>query len=130
NIVFLYASGAVTLPSLDLTVSPANLDDNTFCIIEITVQNEPNFVIDNNEVNYVFYHHIGWSAEQRTTILQFAQNPEVITTGYTFPPETKILSVSAGVTVKYGDFEKRLYTLKTIQRGSWANPICHKAIRY
>ncbi|MBA7688241.1 hypothetical protein ES703_96720 [subsurface metagenome] len=130
NIVFLYANGAVTLPSLDLTVSPANLDDNTFCIIEITVQNEPDFVIDNNEVNYVFYHHIGWSAEQRTTILQFAQNPEVITTGYAFPPETKILSVSAGITIKYGEFEKRLYVLKTIQRGNWANPICHREIRY
>jgi hypothetical protein len=39
------------------------------------------------------------------------------------------LTVSAGMTIQYGQFEKRLYRQKEIQRGTWANPICRKSTR-
>ena len=48
---------------------------------------------------------------------------------FSIPAETDMLTVSAGMTIQYGQFEKRLTRQKEIQRGSWANPICRKNAR-
>ncbi|MHC4881481.1 MAG: PA14 domain-containing protein [Planctomycetota bacterium] len=48
---------------------------------------------------------------------------------FTIPAETDMLTVSAGMTLQYGQFEKRLTRQKEIQRGTWANPICRKNTR-
>jgi hypothetical protein len=48
---------------------------------------------------------------------------------FSIPAEADMLTVSAGMTIQYGQFEKRLTRQKEIQRGTWANPICRKNIR-
>ncbi|MHC5183825.1 MAG: hypothetical protein ACYSPI_06075, partial [Planctomycetota bacterium] len=48
---------------------------------------------------------------------------------FSIPAEPNMLTVSAGMTIQYGQFEKRLTRQKEIQRGTWANPICRKNIR-
>ena len=57
--------------------------------------------------------------------------PDVWTFSDTFsiPVDCNILTVSAGMTIQYGQFEKRLTCQKEIQRGTWANPICRKDTR-
>ncbi|MHC4962146.1 MAG: hypothetical protein ACYTGA_08500 [Planctomycetota bacterium] len=48
---------------------------------------------------------------------------------FSIPAEVDMLTVSAGMTIQYGQFEKRLTRQKEIQRGTWANPICRKNTR-
>lgn len=52
--------------------------------------------------------------------------PSILTynDSFSIPAGTDVLTVSAGLTIQYGQFEKRLYHQKVIQRGTWANPIC------
>lgn len=131
NIICLYSQTQPVLPTLDLTTSLANLNDSSNCPIQITVQNNTSFTIKNNQVEYVFYPHMGWNPGiEKVGALSFSGGTANIYDSYTVPSQSKILSISAGITIQYGQFEKRLYDIEVIQRGNWANPICHREIRY
>jgi hypothetical protein len=54
---------------------------------------------------------------------------QIYNDSFSIPAETNMLTVSAGMTLQYGQFEKRLTRQKEIQRGTWANPICRKNTR-
>ncbi len=131
NIIFLYAQSEPILPTLELNLSLANLNDGSVCPIEITAENQSDFAIKDNTVDYVFYPHLDWQpGEARSHVLNLVENTEQFADSYTVPSQTVILTVSAGFTIQYGEFEKRIYALETIQKGSWANPICHRSTRY
>ncbi|MGA2916275.1 MAG: PA14 domain-containing protein [Sedimentisphaerales bacterium] len=129
NIICLATTSQITLPTLQMTVPIENLNGNSVCPISIIVENNSNFVIKDNTADYAFYPHLGWDGgEERARALTFISNRAEFSDSYSIPPESVMLTVSAGVTIKYGEFEKRLYALKMIQRGNWANPICQEAI--
>jgi hypothetical protein len=131
NIVCLCSQTQPVLPTLDLTATLANLNDSSVCPIQITVQNNTSFTIKNNEVKYVFYPHIGWDpGVERTRTLSFSGGIASFSDSYSVSSQSKVLSISAGITIQYGQFEKRLYDVEIIQRGDWANPICHRDMRY
>ncbi|MCK5473586.1 MAG: hypothetical protein KAI59_06095 [Planctomycetes bacterium] len=128
NIIILYAQSEPTLPGFVLSVPLNDLNSSSTCAIEITVDNQSSFTIKDSTVNYVFYPHLGWDAgTDRTAVL--TSNPQTISDSYTVSSSTNVLTVSAGFTIEYGQFEKRLYRQKIIQRGDWANPLCRKEIR-
>jgi hypothetical protein len=112
-----------------MAVPIENLNGNSVCPINIIVENNSNFVIKYNTVDYAFYPHLGWDGgEERARTLTFVSGRAEFSDSYSIPPQAVMLTVSAGLTIKYGEFEKRLYAVKMIQRGNWANPICQDAI--
>jgi hypothetical protein len=126
NIVLLYAQSSPSLPSFDLSVPLDDLNSSSTCSIQITVDNQSSFTIKDSNVDYVFYPHGGWEPDRSATL---TANPQTINDNYSIPAGTEVLTVSAGLTIQYGQFEKRIYRQKFIQKGSWANPICRPALK-
>jgi hypothetical protein len=128
SICFLSVQQTPSLPVFNLAVTLDDLNSSSTCPIQITIDNQSAFTIVNNSVDYSFYTHRGWeSAIEFPATL--TQNPQIINHNFTIPSDADILTVSAAMTIKYGNFEKRLYRQKIIQRGSWANPICHQSMK-
>ncbi|MBN1765316.1 MAG: hypothetical protein JW860_08680 [Sedimentisphaerales bacterium] len=125
SICLLYAQAAPPLPDFTLSVPLEDLNDSSTCLIQITIDNASSFTIKDSQVDYSFYPHTWGQAE--TTIL--TANPQTIYDSFSIPAEAELLTISAGLTIQYGQFEKRLYQQKIIQRGTWANPICRQSVR-
>jgi len=131
SIIVLYCETEPVLPTIDVTTTLGNLNDGTICPIQITVVNNSSFTIKNNQVQYVYYPHIGWNpGTERTAALSFSGDTANVADSYTVSAQTKVVSLSAGITIQYGIFEKRLYDIEFVQRGNWANPISHRSVRY
>lgn len=131
NIVCLYAETPPTMPTIDVTTTLGNLNDSTNCPIQITIVDNSSFTIKSNQVSYVYLNHIGFDAGvARTSALSFAGDTATVSDSYTVSGSTKVISLSAGITIQHGDFEKTLYDIIFIQRGNWANPISHRELRY
>jgi len=128
NIVLLYAQSTPALPSFDLSVPLDDLNSSSTCSIQITVDNQSSFTIKNNKIDYVFYPHAGFGPGTNRSATLTA-NPQTINDNYSIPAGTEVLTVSAGLTIQYGQFEKRIYRQKFIQKAAWANPICRKELR-
>ena len=74
-----------------------------------------------------------WGGTMRFDNVLLTSNPmpSVMTfnDSFSIPGDVDMLTVSAGLTMQYGQFEKHLTRQKEIQRGIWANPICRKNAR-
>jgi hypothetical protein len=125
NIIVLYAESTPTLPGFSLSVPMDDLNSSSTCLIQIIVDNQSVFTIKDNAVNYIFYPH-SWVSDRSAAL---TSNPQTINDSFSIPAETEVLTVSAGLTIQFGQFEKRLYRQKVIQRGTWANPICHPEMK-
>ena len=126
-ITILYSDTMPSLPTIEITTSSDDLDQSHICQTQITVSNPGSLAIVNNQVDYNFMPHVGYDfgSDFSATL---DQNPKVINHLYgldinaQYPSE--ILTISAGLTVQYNAFEKRITAQKILQRGNWANPIC------
>lgn len=127
EITILYSDTLPSLPTIEITTSSDDLDQSTVCRTEITVSNPGSLTIVNDQLDYSFLPHVGYHFGFNFTST-LDQNPKVIDHVYAldinaqYPSE--FLTISAGLTVKYNDFEKRITAQKILQRGDWANPIC------
>ena len=97
---------------------------------EFTLQPGESTGSHHHELDYFFYPHIGWAnGIPKSHALKLANGKETFSDSFEFPKETVIFSVSAGITVQYGKFEKRISDQQIIQKGNWATPFAHDSVR-
>jgi hypothetical protein len=127
EITILYSDTMPSLPTIAITTGIDDLDLSTVCLTEITVSNPGTLTIVNDQVDYNFMPHVGYQfgSDFSATL---DQNPKVINHVYDLDInaayQSEILTISAGLTVQYNAYERRITAQKILQRGDWANPIC------
>jgi len=126
-ITILYSDTMPSLPTIEITTGIDDLDLSTVCPTEITVSNPGTLTIVDNQVDYNFGPHVGYHLGFNFTET-LDENPKVINHEYELDIgaayQSEFLTISAGLSVQYNDFEKRITAQKILQRGTWANPIC------
>lgn len=123
SIILLTADQDIKWPSIKLSTPMDNLDDSKDISIQLHIENDSVFKLS-NEVRYLFSTHIGWShGERRLWTIDPAEKNLKMSDSYTFPEETPLMGLYAGMEIRYGKFVKTIYDQKLIYKGSWADPI-------
>ncbi|MCB0283546.1 MAG: cellulase family glycosylhydrolase [Calditrichaeota bacterium] len=123
SIILLTADQDIKWPSIKLSTPMDNLDDSKDISIQLHIENDSVFKLS-NEVRYLFSTHIGWShGERRLWTIDPAEKNLKMSDSYTFPEETPLMGLYAGMEIRYGMFVKTIYDQKLIYKGSWADPI-------
>jgi hypothetical protein len=123
TILLLTSKEPVVLPDIKVAVADTDLAKNRICKATFTISNPSKFRLS-NEVRYMYSHHIGWQAgpDKAKTI-----NPEEesirFTDSYEIPEKCQVLTVSAGMDIRFGKFIKCIHDEKILYRGHWADAI-------
>jgi hypothetical protein len=122
-IMILTTKDTIDLPEIRLVVNTNDLNKGNVINAEITVRNDTVFELDNN-LRYVFSHHEGWDpGEHRTKLIDTNKAEYSFWDSYKYSEKCLVMTVGAGLDIKYGKFVKRIYDQKIIYRGDWADPI-------
>jgi hypothetical protein len=125
----LLSKGPVNLPVFTIDVTPSeDLDKAKICKMKIRIADLGDFKIA-SDVRYNFNHHIGWQAGKEGDLkLGDLKNKKEIMLEEQAEIDDKcwIMTVSAGVSVKYGKVTLRLHDQKLLFRGNWYEGIGRK----
>jgi len=123
SIVVLTANEVVQWPTLTVSTSMANLEDQQEVPISITLENHSVFTLK-NEVRYMYSTHIGWSrGERRRWAIDPIVKRQAMTDSYVVPNESPVVGLYVGADISYGKFVKTIHDEHLIYRGSWADSI-------
>jgi exo-beta-1,3-glucanase (GH17 family) len=118
----LLSKGPVKLPEFTIDVTPSeDLDKAKVCKMKIRIAGLGDFQIA-SDVRYNFRHHIGWESgkEGDLKIGDMKNKKEIILEEQAeIADKCWIMTVSAGVSVKYGKVTIRLHDQKLLFRGNW-----------
>jgi hypothetical protein len=123
TILLLTSKDPVVLPIIEVTVAETDLAKSNTCKATVTLSNESPFKLS-KEVKYMYSHHIGWAVGPSKL---HAINPEEkairFTDSYEIPQDCQVLTVSAGIDIRFGKFVKRIHREQILYRGNWADAI-------
>ena len=123
SILILTTKDPLELPEIQISVNTEDLNKVETLETQYTVLNDSVFTLDSN-FKYVYVHHLGWEpGEHKAQTIVTDQAAYSFTDSYTYADDCVVLTVSAGVDVRYGKFVKRIYNQKLIYRDEWAGPI-------
>ena len=122
-IMILTAKDIIDLPEIRLDVNTSDLNTVNEIKATITVRNDTIFKLDNN-LRYLFSPHEGWDpGEHRTKIIDTNRAEYSFSDSYKFSEKCLVMTVGAGLDIRYGKFVKTIHDQKIIYRGDWANPV-------
>ena len=82
------------------------------------------FTIEDNKVVSAVDPHVGFDAgTAKSQIIIFADNKYTAQDFFDIQKETKVTTFGAGLTIRYGNFTKRIFTQQILTYGGWANSI-------
>lgn len=123
TVLFLTSNQLVELPVLSLEIKETDISKSKASKAVVTIENRSKFTLG-NQIYYLFSHHIGWDSGLNGTK---AIDPKAVQTKlqliYDIPVDCRVLTVSAGIDIRYGKFVKRIHTEKILYAGNWANAI-------
>jgi exo-beta-1,3-glucanase (GH17 family) len=128
NIYCLLSKQTVTFPSINIEVSPADfLADAKKCTMNISLENPGKFEYT-GDLRYNFNYHVWWEfGVQGNISLQGLKQASVYNFEQTsdIPANSPVMVASAGVTVKFGKFTKRLHAQKMVYKDKWYEGLGH-----
>jgi hypothetical protein len=123
SILILTTSNELDLPELKISVNAEDLNEVETLETEFSLENGDVFELDST-CRLVYVHHKGWEpGEHRTRAITGGKEDFAFTDSFALPEDCLVLTVSAGVDVKYGKFVKRIHRQKLLYRGDWADPV-------
>jgi hypothetical protein len=123
TIMLLTSKEPVELPTIEVSVAEPDLAKSKLCKATVKISNDTLFKLG-NEVKYTFSHHVGWSAgPSKVQLINPGEKMQSFLLSYEIPADCQVLSVSAGVDIRFGKFVKRIHDDKILYRGDWANAI-------
>lgn len=122
SIFVLLSEAEVVLPKISLTVDPAdNLGKAKKCTMKMTLSDLGKFKIV-SDLQYNFNYHLGWESgpEGKMVVPESKDQKEIVLEQRSdIPDNCWVMVASAGVTVKYGKFTKRIHDQKMVYRDHW-----------
>lgn len=121
TISILCTKNQVQLPVISMQIAPSNLNlgGNNYLVVQMT--SNPAFTIDENKITMSCHPHIGWDGgTSKSQTLSFSGGTYYVQDYFKIPSNTKVATFGAGVTIRYGDFTKRIFAQKILTNGSWA----------
>src|SRR4030042_7010100 len=118
----LLSKGPVNLPKFTIDVTPSeDLDKAKVCKMKIKIRNPGDFKIV-SDVRYNFNHHMGWQAGKEGDLKIDDRNNKkdiILEEQAEIDDNCWVMTVSAGLSVKYGKVTIRLHDQKLLFRGNW-----------
>lgn len=121
TISILCTKNQIQLPEITMQIAPSdlNLGGNNYVVVQMT--SNPAFTIDENKITMSCHPHIGWDGgTSKSLTLSFSGGTYYAQDYFQIPSNTKVATFGAGVTIRYGDFTKRIFSQKILTSGSWA----------
>lgn len=123
TIMILTSATPITLPTVSVEIAERDMATLPICRATFTVKNDTLFELD-SELKYVFTKHVGWeSGENMSATIDPSRSINVVKARYEIPEASNILTITAGVDIKYGKFIKRIHGGDINYRGDWAEAI-------
>ncbi|MBN2484718.1 MAG: hypothetical protein JXB34_01970 [Bacteroidales bacterium] len=123
TISLLTSDKPVVLPTLEVSVAERDLAKSKLCKATYTIANDSKFRIV-SPVEYNYSHHIGWEGgPSKAQALKADEKKVTFSDTYEIPEKCQVLTISAGMTVRYGKFIKRIHDEDILYRGDWADAI-------
>jgi exo-beta-1,3-glucanase (GH17 family) len=127
SIFILVSDKPIKLPRFSIQVTPEVLDKSKTCVLTMKLEGKGVFETEDN-LTYSFCHHIGWNPGTFGSISlkdQLKKPGFEVKQSWQIPDTCRVLTVSAGITVRYGKYKCRLHDQTLIYRGNWADEIGH-----
>ncbi|MCL4548570.1 MAG: T9SS type A sorting domain-containing protein [Bacteroidetes bacterium] len=124
TISILRTKNQIQLPVISMQIAPLNLNlgGNNYIVVQMT--SNPAFTIDENKITMSCHPHIGWDGgTSKSQTLSFSGGTYYVQDYFKIPANTKVATFGAGVTIRYGDFTKRIFAQKILTNGSWASSL-------
>ncbi len=122
SIFALLSESDVVLPKLSIVVDPAdNLAGAKNCTMKMTLSDLGKFKIV-SDLQYNFNFHLWWESgpEGKMAVPESKDQKDIVLVQSNVIPENCwVMVASAGVTVKYGKFTKRIHDQKMVYRDNW-----------
>jgi exo-beta-1,3-glucanase (GH17 family) len=123
SIMILTSDKPVVLPTIGVSVAERDLSKGKICKTTFKVTNDSKFKLV-GDVEYNYSHHIGWNAgPSKSQAIKADDKAFTFTDSYEIPAECYVLTISSGITVKFGKFVKRIHGEDILYRGNWADAI-------
>jgi hypothetical protein len=123
SVLLLTSDDPVVLPVIEVTVAETDLAKSGICKATCTISNQSDFKIS-REVKTMFSHHIGWEVGPgRLKVIDPEEKSIRFTDSYEIPRECQVLTISAGIDIRFGKFVKRIHDEQILYRGNWADAI-------
>jgi hypothetical protein len=123
TILMLTSPTPVILPTLEVSVAETDLAKSKNCKATFKITNESQFKL-NSPLVYNYSHHMGWNAGPSKAQTINADDKAIsFSDSYEIPAECYVLTISAGMDIRFGKFVKRLHHEQILYRGDWADAI-------
>ncbi|OGU77863.1 MAG: hypothetical protein A2W11_00030 [Ignavibacteria bacterium RBG_16_35_7] len=123
SISILYTKNDIELPSLTIETLGSFVPGSRN-YVQMKVVTNSLFSIDNNKIDYVLHPHIGFDPGiVKSNLLTFNDSICIQFGYFDVPAETKVATFAAGITIRHGDFTKRIADQEILFVDSWADPI-------
>ena len=123
TIMILTSNKPVKLPTIAVELTERDLAKSNLCEATFTIEKDTIFEMD-SELKYVFTKHVHWDAgDNQVATIDPSKAKNVVKAKYAIPEASNVLTVSAGVDIKFGKFVKRIHAADIIYRGDWADVI-------
>ena len=123
SISVLYTKNEIELPGLAIE-TPGSFVPGSRNYLQMRVVTNSLFSIDDNKIDYVLHPHIGFDPGIAKSSLMTFNDSTWSQVGYfDVPAETKVATFAVGITIRHGNFIKRIADQKILFAGSWADPI-------
>jgi len=123
-ISILYTKNMIELPKLKFEILPGELLPDARNYMNIHVVKDSLFLINDNKIDYAFHPHLGFDPGQaKSKVMEFREGIWDHLDFFEIPEATKVATFSAGFTITYGQFQKRICAQKILLWEDWAEPI-------
>jgi hypothetical protein len=123
TIMLLTSNDPVVLPSIEVTVVNTDLAKSKVCKATVILSNQSQFILG-REVKYMYSHHVGWNVgPSKLQVINPEEKAIRFTDSYEIPGDCQVLTVSAGIDIRFGKFVKRIHSEQVLYRGNWADAI-------
>jgi hypothetical protein len=122
-IIVLTGKDPIQWPTLELRTSVTDLNVSRNVPVEIEIKNQDTFSLG-EVVRVAFFPHLGWErGDHHALKLDPKAKAQTISDAYQTPGNSVVLSIDAGVDIRYGKFEKTLCARHFVYPGTWADPL-------
>jgi len=123
-ISILSTKSEIQIPEIKMQLVPADLNPGSRNYLLMEITNNPIFTFEGNKIDYAVHPHIGFDAgTAKSQTIAFVNNKYSAQDFFDIPKETKVTTFGAGITIRHGNFTKRISTQNILTYGSWANSI-------
>ncbi len=122
TITILHAAESLQFPQLSLSLDSELLTPGEALLLEIQIADNSPFDIADDQLDYVFHPHQGFSpGEARSALLDPGLENWDISDSFFIPSPFFVGTFGTGITARYGGFAKRIYDQQIVIYGDWAD---------